>query len=257
MPMPGHAQRATLNGRTAVVTGAGRGIGRALALALARGGADVVLAARSKEQLESVAEEIRELGVRAFPCPTDVTVESAVEQLAADAVAEFGHVDILVNNSGIVASTALLDQDPEEWDQVIATNLRGTYLMTRAIGRHLVGQESGKVVNIASNFAFTGIARHAAYCASKAAVVAFTRAMAVEWARYNVQVNALAPGYFATDLNAELRADEPGLQRVLRAIPARRMGETQELGPWLLLLAGPESDFMTGETIVVDGGQTL
>lgn len=251
-----HGER-SLTGRVAIVTGAGRGIGRTLALALSEAGAAVVVAARSKDQLDTVVAEIEESGGRAVACPTDVTDESAVEQLAGATVAQFGRVDILVNNSGIVASTALLEQEPAEWDRVIATNLRGVYLATRAVGRHLVAQRSGKVINIASNFAFTGIARHAAYCASKAAVVAFTRAMAVEWARHNVQVNAIAPGYFATDLNADLRADAARLERVLRAIPARRMGRAAELGPWLLLLAGPASDFMTGETLVIDGGQVL
>ncbi|WAX58377.1 glucose 1-dehydrogenase [Jatrophihabitans cynanchi] len=248
---------ADLSGRTAIITGAGRGIGRAIALALAAAGADVVIAARSSDQLDVVVDEIETSGGQAFACPTDVTDASAVENLVESTVARFGRVDILVNNSGIIASSLLLEQEPEEWDRVIATNLRGVYLATRAVGRHFVAQRSGKVVNVASNFAFTGIARHAAYCASKAAVVAFTRAMASEWARHNVQVNALAPGYFATDLNSDLRADEPALQRVLKAIPARRMGAVEELGPWLLLLAGPASDFMTGQAIVIDGGQVL
>lgn len=255
--MPTSPQDNALAGRTAIVTGAGRGIGRALSRALADAGACVVVAARSEDQLDAVVAEIEAGGGRALACPTDVTDEAAVNRLADNAVAEFGRVDILVNNSGIVASTGLLDQEPAEWDQVIATNLRGVYLATRAVGRHLVAQGSGKVINISSNFAFTGIARHAAYCASKAAVVAFTKAVAAEWARHNVQVNALAPGYFATDLNAGLRADGAALERVLRAIPARRMGDVAELAPWVLLLAGPASDFMTGETIVFDGGQTL
>jgi 2-deoxy-D-gluconate 3-dehydrogenase len=119
-----------------------------------------------------------------------------------------------------------------------------------------VTQGHGKVVNIASNFAFKGIARHAAYSASKAAVVAFTRCMAMEWARHNVQVNALAPGYFATDLNAQVRADPQALERIVRGVPARRMGEVDELAPWAVLLASSASDFMTGETVVIDGGQS-
>jgi NAD(P)-dependent dehydrogenase (short-subunit alcohol dehydrogenase family) len=245
-----------LTGKVAVVTGAGRGLGRAIALALAAAGADVALAARSAGQLESVAEEIGALGTRGLAVPTDITDAEAVDALARRTVEAFGHVDILVNNSGIVSSTPLLEQSTEEWDAVHATNVRGTFLATRAVGRHLVDQGHGKVINIASNFAFKGVARHAAYCSSKAAVVAFTRSMAIEWARHNVQVNALAPGYFATDLNAGVRADDAALERITRSIPARRMGEPDELAPWLLLLAGPASDFMTGETIVIDGGQT-
>lgn len=246
----------SLKGKVAVVTGAGRGLGRAMALALAEAGADVALAARSKDQLESVAAEVEQVGRRALSVPTDVTDADAVQALVDATVADLGGLDILVNNSGVISSTPLLDQEPEDWQRVMDTNVRGTYLATRAAGAHMVEQGSGKVINVASNFAFKGVAHHASYCASKAAIVAFTRAMAVEWARYGVQVNALAPGYFATDMNAELRADPDALSKVLRAVPARRMGEAHELAGWLVLLAGPQSDFMTGETVVIDGGQT-
>ncbi|WP_219414228.1 SDR family NAD(P)-dependent oxidoreductase [Pseudonocardia nigra] len=245
----------SLLGKTAVVTGAGRGLGRAMAVALAGAGADVALAARSKDQLEAVAAEIEQLGRRALAVPTDVTDAGAVQHLVETTISRLGGLDVLVNNSGVIDSTPLLEQDPADWDRVMDTNVRGTYLATRAGGAHMVAQGSGKIINVASNFAFKGVAGHAAYCASKAAVVSFTRSMAVEWARFGVQVNALAPGYFATDLNAELRADAAALAKVLRAVPARRMGEAHELSAWLLLLAGPASDFMTGETIVVDGGQ--
>lgn len=248
--------RQPLLGRTAMVTGAGRGLGRAMALALADSGADVVLASRSEGQLADVADEVKERGRRALAVPTDVTDAAAVQRLTDAALAEFGRLDVLVNNSGIIASTPLLEQAPEEWDRVMATNVRGTFLVTRAVGAHMVAQGAGKIINVASNWAFKGVPQHAAYCASKAAIVSLTRSVAVEWARHNVQVNALAPGYFATDMNAELRADEQALARVLRSVPARRMGRADELSAWLVLLAGPASDFMTGETVVIDGGQT-
>lgn len=244
-----------LHGKIAIVTGAGRGLGRALALALAGAGADVALAARSTDQLQAVAAEIERSGRRALSVPTDVTDADAVQRLVDATVAGLGGLDILVNNSGVIDSTPLLEQDPDTWDRVMDTNVRGTYLATRAAGAHMVAQGAGKIINVASNFAFKGVANHAAYAASKAAVVSFTRSMAVEWARHGVQVNALAPGYFATDMNADLRADPDALAGVLRAVPARRMGEAHELAAWLVLLAGPASDFMTGETVVVDGGQ--
>ncbi|KWX20171.1 2-deoxy-D-gluconate 3-dehydrogenase [Mycolicibacterium wolinskyi] len=246
-----------LTGKVAIVTGAGRGLGRAMAHGLARTGAAVTVAARTASELDSFVDEVKAAGGQALACPTDITDEASVERMVDATVETFGRIDVLVNNSGIVASTPLIDQSADEWDRVVATNLRGTFLATKAAGRHLVAQGSGKVVNIASNFALQGVANHAAYSASKAGVIAFTRSMAIEWSRHNIQVNALAPGYFATPLNAEMRADADTLAKVVRAIPARRMGEPDELTSWLLLLASSASDFMTGEVIVIDGGQSV
>lgn len=247
---------AFLAGKVAVVTGAGRGIGRTAAVALAEAGADVALGARSLDQLEEVAGEVRACGRRATVLRTDMTVTGDIDALVAHTVSELGGLDIVVNNAGAAPPTPLLETSDADFDSVVALNYRSVFLMMRAAGRHLVPQGSGKVINIASNFAFAGIAGFAAYCSTKAAVVSLTRVAAVEWARAGIQVNALAPGYFATELNAELRADAGVTQRVLSAIPARRMGHPDELAPWIVHLASSASDFMTGETIVIDGGQT-
>jgi 2-deoxy-D-gluconate 3-dehydrogenase len=245
-----------LAGRVAIVTGAGRGLGRSMAQGLLDAGASVAVASRTRAELDAFVDEATAAGASARACPTDVTDESSVEQMVAAVVERFGRVDILVNNSGIVATSPLVDQSADEWDGVIATNLRGTYLATRAVGRHLVEQRSGKVINIASNFALQGVANHAAYSASKGAIIAFTRAMAVEWAPFGIQVNALAPGYFATALNADIHGDPAMSAKVVRAVPAGRFGQPDELQPWVRLLAGAASDFMTGEVVVIDGGQS-
>jgi NAD(P)-dependent dehydrogenase (short-subunit alcohol dehydrogenase family) len=245
----------TLAGRVAIVTGGGRGLGRAFALALAEAGADVALAARSIGDIERVATEVEELGRRALAAPTDVTDAAAVERLVERVLSELGDLDILVNNSGITHSAPLLETSPEEWDRVVATNLRGCFLCMRAAGRHFADRRAGKVINVASNFAFMGVPNFASYCASKAAIVNLTRAAAIEWAGVGVQVNALAPGYVETDMNAAARSDEELNAKILRQIPARRMARPEELGPLVVYLASSASDFMTGETLVFDGGQ--
>lgn len=248
---------AELSGKTAIVTGGGRGLGRAFAQELLEAGANVTVASRTQADLDAVAAQAEGMAGRALACAMDVTDEDSVQAMVDRTLAEFGRIDILVSNSGVIETIPLVDQTTAGWDRVIDTNLRGTFLVTRAVGRHLVPQRSGKVITVASHFGLFGVANHAAYSASKAAIIAFTRAMAIEWARYNIQVNAIAPGYFATDLNAELRADEELTAKVTRGIPLRRMGTPGELGPWVRLLAGPASDFMTGEVIVVDGGQSV
>ncbi|MDI6520310.1 SDR family oxidoreductase [Streptomyces coelicoflavus] len=247
-----------LDGKTAVVTGGGRGLGRAFAHALGAQGARVVVASRKAEDLDRVVAEAAEAGYEAWARPTDVTCETQVESLIEEAAARFGHLDVLVNNSGVVTTRAMVDTRVEEWDTVVATNLRGTFLAVRAMGRHLIARGGGgKIINIASNFALKGIPNHSAYAASKAGVIAMTRSLAVEWARHDIQVNAIAPGYFTTDMNADMRADAELPQRILRTIPARRFADPAELSAWIVALAGPASDFMTGEVVVIDGGQSI
>ncbi len=255
--MDDSSARRTLEGKVAIVTGAGRGLGRVMAEALLRAGASVAVAGRTSSALEEIVSAAESRGQRVLARVTDVTDEASVEAFVEAARQEFGHIDIVVNNAGVLSSVPLLDQPVEDWDRIIETNLRGNFLVTKAAGRHLVAQGSGKIVNIASNFAVVGVPHHGAYAASKAGIIALTKSLAVEWARYGIQVNALAPGYFVTDINAGLRENDEFYAKVLKTIPARRMGQPAELVPWLLHLAGPESDYMTGQVLVIDGGLTV
>lgn len=248
---------APLSGKVAIVTGAGRGLGLAITRALLDAGAVVVASGRNGASLDKVVDEAAAHGQRAIAHVADVASEKSVDNLISAAIAEFGTIDILVNNAGVLSTVPLLDQDLQDWERIVSTNLNGTFLMTRAVGRHMVAQGAGKVINIASNFAVNGVPHHAAYSASKAGVISLTKSLAVEWARHGIQVNALAPGYFTSDINAELRANEEYLSKVLKTVPLRRMGDPAvELAPWVVALAGPQSGYMTGEVIVIDGGMT-
>jgi len=246
----------SLDGKVAIVTGASRGLGRAMAVALAEAGADVALAARSKPDLEETGRQVEALGRRALVVPTDVSQYSAVEALVALTVQNLGRLDIVVNNSGVARVTPLAELAPADWQRVIDTNLTGVFNGCRAAAPRLIAQKSGKVINVASVLAEAGLPGYVAYAASKGGVISLTKALAVEWARYNIQVNALAPGWFVTPMNAEAFVDPQIRERLLRNVPMRRTGRLEEVGPLTVYLASPASDFMTGQTIFLDGGQT-
>ena len=245
-----------IDGRVAIVTGASRGLGRAMALALAEAGADVVVAARSKPELEETAHLIDALGRRALVVPTDVGVYSQVEALVTRTIGALGGLDIVVNNSGIARVSPVAEMSPEDFRRVLEVNLVGVFNGCRAAAAHLIAQRSGKIINLASVLGQVGLPGYSAYAASKGGVAAFTRALAAEWARHNIQVNALAPGWFVTDMNAEAFADPKTRERLLRDVPARRTGRIEEIGPLLVYLASPASDFMTGQTVFLDGGHS-
>ncbi len=245
-----------LDGRVAIVTGASRGLGRAMALALAEAGADVALVARSKPDLEETAHQVEARGRRALVVPTDVSLFSAVELLVAQTVQNLGRLDIVVNNSGVAQVTPLAELDPADWQRIIDTNLTGVFNGCRAAAPHLIAQRSGKVINVASVLAEVGLPGYTAYAASKGGVIALTRTLAVEWARFNIQVNALAPGWFTTPMNEEAFSDPKIRERLLRDVPMRRTGRLEEIGPLTVYLASPASDFMTGQTIFLDGGHS-
>ena len=240
----------------AIVTGASRGLGRAMALALAEAGADVALAARSAPDLEETAHGVESLGRRAIAVVTDVADYAQVDRLVARAAETLGRLDVLVNNSGIARVTPVAEMPPDEFRRTIEVNLIGVFNGCRAAASRLIEQQSGKVINLASVLGGAGLPGYSAYSASKGGVIAFTRGLAVEWARHNVQVNAIAPGWFVTDMNAAA-FDEPRVrERLLRDVPARRTGRLEEIGPLVVYLASRASDYMTGQTVFLDGGHS-
>lgn len=243
-----------LDGRSALVTGASSGLGRHFARLLARQGAEVVLAARRRDALEELAAGIERDGGRARVVELDVTSGAAVEAAIA---ALPRPVDLLVNNAGIAMSGPAIDLSLAEWDAVIATNLRGVYLVARAVAARLIAEgRGGAIVNVASILGLRVASRVSAYAASKAAVVRLTEALALEWARHDIRVNTLCPGYFETDLNRDFFNSEAG-QALIRRIPQRRLGRPEELDGALLLLASDLGSFITGTSLVVDGGHLI
>jgi 2-dehydro-3-deoxy-D-gluconate 5-dehydrogenase len=247
-----------LDGRVALVTGASRGIGRAIALALAGAGAEVALTGREASTLEPVAREIEDaLGRRALPLPLDVSDLDA-HPAAVDAVLDrFGKIDVLVNNAGINVRRDTLDYTPEDWDRVLDTNLKGAFFLTQRIGKQMIGLGGGKVLNITSMTAYLGLPTVPAYTATKAALQQLTRMLAVEWADFNIQVNAIAPGWISTELTAGLKREEhlrPRYEWVLSRTPAGRFGEPEELAGAAVFLCSPAADFVTGQIVAVDGG---
>ncbi len=243
-----------LEGKVAIVTGAGRGIGRAIALSLAEAGAGICVTARTQTQIEETADLVRRLGCRALPVEADATDASSVARVVGRTISELGGLHILVNNAGVELPKPLLDTTEEDYDRVMGANLKSMFFYTKAAGPHFIAQKYGRVVNMASVGAFVAGPNQAVYHASKAAVAHFTKATAIEWARHNINVNAVAPGWVRTDLIAHLLEDRAMLERYLKSIPMRRLGEPEEIGPLVAYLSSDLSSFMTGSVVVIDGG---
>jgi 2-deoxy-D-gluconate 3-dehydrogenase len=246
-----------LTGRVALVTGASRGIGRALALALAEAGAHVACAARSTAALGETTAAVEATGRRAVAVTADVTSAEDVERMVGQAVAELGRLDILVNNAGAVFGKATEKVSAAEWRALLEVDLTGAFLCAQAAGRRMIAQRSGRIINVGSIFGELGTRGFAAYAAAKAGLHALTRSLAYEWARYGITVNCVAPGYIRTDFNRAVLEDPKTRAEILSRIPLGRVGEAEEVGPLVVYLASDASAFMTGQVIFLDGGQAM
>ncbi len=246
-----------LEGRVALVTGASRGIGRAIAMALGTAGAAVACAARTMDQVEATAAAIRAGGGAARAFRLDVTLTESVVTTVRAVEEALGPIDVLVNNAGITFARKSLELTDEEWERMLSTNLTSMFRCARAVAPSMIARGGGRIINLGSMWGRMGVPQFAAYCVSKAGVDALTRCLAVEWARHGIRVNSLAPGYIRTDFSTEELADERMRARILSKIPMRRLGEPDEVGPLAVYLASPASEFMTGQTIYLDGGQTI
>jgi NAD(P)-dependent dehydrogenase (short-subunit alcohol dehydrogenase family) len=246
-----------LTGRVAVVTGGGTGIGRGIAEGLAEAGADVVIASRRRELCAEACRDIgRRTGVRALAFDCDVTRSASIRDFVANVIRASGHIDILVNNSGHIEEHDILAMEESAWDRMLDTNLKGVFALSKAVaGKMIERGRGGKVINVASTAGIIAWPKMAAYCASKGGCIQLTRVMALEWARHNIQANAIVPGYFLTPMSADFLGSEAGRAVVQRDIPMRRAAQPGEIKGLAILLASEASSFITGASFTVDGGQ--
>lgn len=244
-----------LTDKVAVITGASRGIGRAIALRLAEGGADVVVTATSRESAEKVAGEIEKLGRKSLPVAVNVAAYDEVEKLIKTTLETFSKIDILVNNAGINRDNLLVRMSQDEWDAALNVNLRGTFNCIRAATKTFMKQRAGKIINITSVVGVIGNAGQANYCASKAGVIGLTKSVARELASRNIQVNAIAPGYIATDMTEQLSEDIK--TELKKTIPLGRIGAPEDVADLVAFLASERANYITGQTIHVDGGMVM
>ncbi|WP_102693641.1 SDR family oxidoreductase [Rummeliibacillus pycnus] len=248
----------SLHGKTAIVTGGGRGLGVQIAKGFAEAGANVVLCSRKVETCEEVAQELTKLGIQAIGVACDVTKQEDVNRLVNTVIEKFGRIDILVNNSGATWGTPAIEMPLEAWQKVIDVNLTGTFLMSQAVGRQMIKQQSGKIINIASVAGLGGTHPQfldtVGYNASKGAVITLTQDLAAKWGQYNIHVNAIAPGFFPTKMSEVVI--ERGREYIMQATPLARLGSEEDLKGVALFLASKASDYVTGDVIRVDGGMT-
>lgn len=245
-----------LEGKTALVTGASRGIGRAIALGLAEAGANVAVNyAGSREKAEKVAEEIEKMGAKALVIQSDVSDDESVRGMVKEVIGQFGSLDILVNNAGITRDNLIMRMKEKDWDDVMNTNLKGVFHCTKAVTRQMMKQRSGRIINIASVTGVIGNPGQANYAAAKAGILGLTKSSARELAARNITVNAIAPGFIATDMTEELNEDVK--EQMLNQIPLSRFGKPEDVANLVKFLASEGSGYITGQTFCVDGGMVM
>jgi 2-dehydro-3-deoxy-D-gluconate 5-dehydrogenase len=243
-----------LNGRIALVTGASRGLGQGMAVALGSAGAGVALVARTRSSLEETAKMIRETGSKAHVLQADLSKTSESDRVVRETVAQFGKLDILVNSIGTQVRKPALEIVEKEFDDLIGVNLKSVYFLTQAAAKEMIKNKKGKIINITSLTSFIGLPNVSIYGASKGGILTLTRQWAIEWAKYNINVNAIGPGYFITALTADLFNNEDRKKWVLSKIPLGRTGEPSDLAGAAVFLASEASDYITGQILNVDGG---
>lgn len=243
-----------LKDKVALVTGAGQGLGQGYALNLARSGCVCACAGPSVDRLADTLDMINAEGGRAFALPMDVAKPESIENALAELIRRQGRVDILVNNAGVEIAEAFLDVTPEHYDTIMAVNHKGTFFAAQAVAKYMKEQRRGKIINIASLGSFIGLAESSVYCSSKGAVAQFTKAAAIELAPFNIQVNAIAPGYFLTRMTRPFFEDKTHREWIENRIPLGRVGMADDLAGPLIFLAGKGSDYVTGQIVIVDGG---
>ena len=246
-----------LTGKVALVTGASRGLGRAMAEALAGAGCDVALNARTADALQEVSGAVKKRGRKTLTIPGDVSDEPKVKAMVDSVLKTFGRIDILVNNAGIWEGSYLVRLTKENWDRVLQVNLTGVFLFSRAVGKVMLKQRSGKIINVASILGFKPNPQSLVYAATKAALIQMTRVIAVELGPAGIHVNAIAPGFFHTDMTSRYQDEKKMLDAYIARIPLRRAGQPADLAGLVVFLASKASDHVTGQTLVIDGGESL
>ncbi len=243
-----------LTGKVALVTGGSRGIGRCIALGLANAGADVAICGRTEKTAKNTATEIENLGRKSLPIKADVSKVADINRMVADTTEEFGHIDILVNAAGLNARMPAVQYTEEQWDFILDANLKGTFFCCQAVGKMMIKQNKGKIINIGSLTSGIGLPTVAPYAASKGGVLQLTKTLAIEWAKYNINVNCIGPGFHKTDLTQPLFGRPEWTERLLTMLPMNRPGTPEDLIGTAVFLASDASDYLTGQIIYVDGG---